>query len=111
MSSRLHLDRALAQVVKVNLAQRLVLLVACTLQDALGACLRLLGIGLALLFLVFGEKLFGGREHSGVLLESLNERLVLRIVELEAHVGFHLAQIAFLFQEFNCRLKSYVQFT
>ena len=68
--------------------------------------------GLTLLvFCFFLEQFFSLAAHFGILLELVDQRIILLIVEFEARFGLHLSQVVLLFKEFNCRLKSYVQFT
>ena len=106
----LSLSRLLAQHVKVDLAQRLVLLLVGRLQKALGATFRG-GLCGFLLLVLLGEKLVGLVAHLLVLLESSHQSLVLSVVDLEARLGLHFSQLAFLFQELHSRLKSNVQFS
>ena len=108
-SSRL-LGRLLADVVEIHLAQRLVLLLGGRFQKSIGTSLFPGGLTL-LVFCFFLEQFFSLAAHFGILLELVDQRIILLIVEFEARFGLHLSQVVLLFKEFNCRLKSYVQFT
>ena len=96
----------LAYAVKVDLSQRLILL-GCA-HGAFGSVVvALLGSAL-LLFGLFLQQLFSLCAHFLILFEGFNQCCVLLVAELEAQFGFYLAQLTSLFEEFNCRLKSYV---
>ena len=56
------------------------------------------------------EELLGLRAHLLVLLEGFYQSAVLLVVEFETQLLFYLSQFTSLLKEFNCRLKSYVQF-
>ena len=108
-SIRLDDHRFLAYLAEVNLAQRFVGLMTCALQHtAASARLYWLSGLWTLLVLLLTKELLGVGTQGGILLESLNERSVLTLIELVAKIRFDLAQFALLLQEFNCRLHSYV---
>ena len=108
--NRLHSFRLLlTDLIEVYLAQRLELLLGRRSQQTLRT---VVGSLYAFLFLVFLLKeLLRLAANLGVLLEGGDQSIVLVIVQLKARLRFHFTQFGSLFQEFNCRLKSYVQFT
>ena len=99
--------RFLAQTVKVNLAQYGVFLRLCSLDGLLLLAVRRAFLLLGMLL----EQLLGLVAHLLVRLELFLEGVILAVAELEAEVVPDLAKVTSLFQEFNCRLKSYIQFT
>ncbi len=100
----------LPDVVQVNLAQRLKLLALFQQFLALGDFL----LGLVRLFLLgfLGEDHLGLRLHGLVTAERAHQCLVLLVRDfgVRGHLFLDLAQFFLVFQEINCRLKSYIQF-
>ncbi len=104
----LLLRSRLANILKVDFPERCELLLRSSLHFRLNTLLALL------LFLVLGllrEQFVGINLHFLVFLERLNERVILRIVEFETRLSLHFTEILAFLKEFDCRLKSYVQFS
>ena len=95
----------LTNTLKVNLSERREFLLWSSLHLSLNA---LLSLFLFLVFYLLREQFVGVNFHFLVFLERLNERIILRIVELKTRFCLHFTEIRAFLKEFNCRLKSYV---
>ena len=108
LSSRLLGDLGLTHSVEIYFPDRLELLHLC--HQVVGRCHLLVGF-FVLTFL--GEHLLCLVFYVFVTLKLGNESMILLIGNLGAEIGVipNLAQTSFIFQEINCRLKSYIQFS
>ena len=100
--------RLFVQAVQIYFPHWLELL-AIVLQQCLCPVLSMLTL---FLFLMFFRKYLGRIVlFRLVFLESFDQGIVLLVVELEVRVAFHFSKLFSLFKEFDCCLKSYIQFS
>ena len=107
LNSRLTSDLLLTQVVEVYFTQRLKLRHLC--HQVIGRS----GLLLSLLVLaLLGEHLISLVLDNLVALKLGHEGIILLVRDLCTKISVipDLAQALFVFQEINCRLKSYIQF-
>ena len=110
-SSRFWSGRLFTNVAKINLSQRGILLTRGCSEELFFIALFFFRFLRTLFLFWFFEEFFSLGTHSGVLLKGFYESRILLVVELKARFGLYFAQFALLLKEFNCRLKSYIQFT
>ena len=108
LSSRLLGDLRLAHSIEFYFPDRLELLHLC--HQVVGRCHFLFGF---LLLAFFGEHLFCLVLYVFVALELGDESMILLVGNLGTEIGIipNLSKTSFIFQEINCRLKSYIQFS